>query len=75
MIDEKFRGALRAKNAAHFLDLSISTCWRHVSEGRSPHGIKLSPRATVWPVGDLQKLLERENSDTRGKDDVCRGVK
>jgi predicted DNA-binding transcriptional regulator AlpA len=61
------QGAYRAKRAAAYLDMAESTFWRHVSEGRIPPGIRLSPRCTVWPVEDLQALLKRESAATEGK--------
>ena len=59
-------GAYRAKRAAIFLYMAESTFWRHVAEGRIPPGIRLSPRCTVWPIADLQALLERKNPPSEG---------
>jgi len=51
-------GALRAKDAAKFLGIGISTFWRWVAQGRIPKGRRLSARATVWMRADLEQFLE-----------------
>ena len=50
-------GALRAKDAAKFLGVGISTFWRWTSQGKIPRGIRLSSRCTVWKLADLEKFL------------------
>ena len=52
-------GVLRAKGAAAFLAIGESTFWRWVASGRLPKGIRLSARATVWPVDVLKAFLEQ----------------
>ncbi len=54
---------LRAKDAAHFIGIGVSTFWRWVQEGRLPQGIRLSSRCTVWRVRDLEDFL---NGKTEG---------
>ncbi len=51
------RRALRAKAGAAYLGIAESTFWRWVSEGRLPKGARLSARATVWKVEDLERFL------------------
>jgi len=51
--------ALRAKEAAALLGLGLSTFWKWSSEGKLPKGIRLSPRATVWRLSDLEAFLEK----------------
>lgn len=50
-------GALRAKDAAQFLGISVSTFWRWVGEGRIPRGKRLSARCTVWLRADIERAL------------------
>lgn len=51
-------GALRAKDAAQFLGIALSTFWRWVGEGKLPKGRRLSPRCTVWLRTDIERFLE-----------------
>ncbi|MDL2317126.1 helix-turn-helix domain-containing protein [Desulfovibrio sp. OttesenSCG-928-A18] len=53
------QGALRAKGAARFLGISISTFWRWTAQGKIPPGIRLSTRCTVWRRESLEKVLEQ----------------
>ena len=53
-------GVLRAKDAAAFLAIGVSTFWRWVKDGRLPKGTRLSARATVWKITDLEAFLERQ---------------
>jgi predicted DNA-binding transcriptional regulator AlpA len=46
----------RAKEAAEYLGIAISTVWLYAKQGRlSP--IKLSPRITVFKKDDLDQLI------------------
>ena len=54
-------GAMRAKEAASFLGISVVTFWRWVAEGRIPKGKRLSARATVWLRSDIERFLEEAN--------------
>ena len=66
-VKENFIGRmLRAKGAAAFLGLGESTFWRWVKDGRLPKGIRLSARATVWKVADLEAFLEQQTSRQGG---------
>lgn len=51
------RRAIRAKDGAAYLGIAESTFWRWVSEGRLPKGTRLSARATVWKIEDLEHFL------------------
>lgn len=51
--------AMRVKEGAAFLGIAESTFWRWVKEGRLPKGRRLSARATVWIVEDLEHFLEQ----------------
>ncbi len=46
----------RAKEAATYTGLAISTIWLYAKQGRL-HPIKLSPRITVFKKEDLDKLI------------------
>lgn len=41
------------------IPVSKSTWWAGVRSGRYPKPINLSPRTTVWAVGDIRALIER----------------
>jgi len=46
----------RAKEAAEYLGIALSTVWLYAKQGRlSP--IKLSPRITVFKKSDLDNLI------------------
>lgn len=42
------------------IPVSKSTWWAGVKSGRFPKPEKLGPNTTVWRVGVIRKLLERE---------------
>jgi predicted DNA-binding transcriptional regulator AlpA len=48
---------LRARNAAEYLGIGLSTLWKWVGSGRIAPGVKLSARCTVWPVEALETVL------------------
>ena len=59
--EQLFNGrVLRAKNAAAFLGIGESTFWKWSREGRLPRGTRLSARATVWRIVDLEAFLEQQ---------------
>lgn len=41
------------------IPVSKSTWWDGVRNGRYPPPIKLGPRITAWPVGDIRALIKR----------------
>ncbi len=51
---------LRAKDAASFIGIGVSTFWRWVKDGKIPEGTKLSTRCTVWHVRDLETYLDTQ---------------
>lgn len=53
---------MRAKKAAAYLDISVSTLWRWSSEGRLPRPIRLSTRCSVWRREALDAFLKRQAS-------------
>jgi len=63
---QHFNGVLRAKEAAGFLGIGLSTFWRWVKEGRLPQGIHLSARATVWRLTALEAFIEQQATSQGG---------
>lgn len=61
---------LRAKHAAEYLGVGISTFWRWVKNGRIPPSIHLGNRVTVWRKDVLEQVLsdyEAENNAEGGR--------
>lgn len=52
------RPTMRAKEAAAFLSIGVSTFWRWVADGRLPKGTKLATRTTVWRRSDIEAFLK-----------------
>ena len=65
-VEQHFGRVLRAKDAAAFLALGESTFWRWAKDGRLPKGTRLSARATVWKVADLEAFLEQQTTRQGG---------
>jgi predicted DNA-binding transcriptional regulator AlpA len=64
---QHFKGrVVRARDAAAFLALGESTFWRFVQQGRLPKGIRLSARATVWRLSDLEAFIEQQVANQEG---------
>jgi len=62
-VEQNFiNGFMRAKDASAFLALGESTFWRWVKDGRLPQGTRLSARATVWKVADLEAFIEQQTA-------------
>ena len=55
----KDRNLVRAREAAAFLSIGVSTFWKWVKEGKLPKGIRLGAGTTVWKVADLEEFIER----------------
>ena len=58
---------MRAKEAAAFLGIGVSTFWKWVKEGRLPKGISLTPRCTVWRQGELESFVANREGESRGE--------
>lgn len=58
---------LRARGAAAYLGISVSTFWRWVQQGRIHKGTRLSARCTVWPREELERFMERQASSSDGE--------
>lgn len=63
---ERHSGVVRARDAALFLGIGESTFWRWVKEGRIVRGTRLSARATVWKLADLERFLEQHFHEEQG---------
>lgn len=59
---------LRAKQAAAYLGISVSTFWRWVKQGRLHKGTRLSARCTVWPREELERFMEQQASTSAGEE-------
>ena len=51
---------VRAKQATEWLNISKSTFYNWIRDGRVPPGIKLSPGVTVWSVDEVAAALGLE---------------
>jgi len=41
------------------INVSKSTWWKGVAEGRYPQPLKIGPRTTVWRAKDIYKFIEQ----------------
>ena len=61
--------ALRARDAAALLGISVSTLWRWTKEGKF-NAKKLGPRTTVWSQEEIESFFENasliENASSNG---------
>lgn len=55
---------LRAKDAAAYCGIALSTFWRWVKDGRITPGVRLSSRCTIWPQSALDDFIA-ENSERK----------
>jgi predicted DNA-binding transcriptional regulator AlpA len=66
-IEKQFGGkVLRAKDAAAFLGIGLSTFWKWVKDGRLPKGIRLSARCTVWRSEAIEDFIEQQATGQGG---------
>ncbi len=56
--------AMRAREAAAYIEIAKSTFWAWVSQGKLPAGRKLSARTTVWRKSELDTFLENAEKNT-----------
>jgi predicted DNA-binding transcriptional regulator AlpA len=52
-------GNLRTKDTAKFLGIGRSTLHDWVAKGILPPGVKIGPRARVWPVRVLEDFVKQ----------------
>lgn len=57
-IQHPTQNVLRTNDAAKYIGVAKSTFLRWVQAGRLPKGVRLSARATIWMVSDLDKFLQ-----------------
>ena len=48
----------RAKAAADYLSIGLSTLYRWAHEGRIPKPLHIGPRVSVWKKSDLDKFVQ-----------------
>lgn len=48
----------RAKECAEYLGIGLSTFLRWVAEGQIPEGYRLTARATVWNLKDIESFVK-----------------
>ena len=55
------RAAIRAKEAANYLGIGLSSLWRKAKiDPTFPKPIKLGERTTVWRLADLDTWLNKQ---------------
>ena len=55
------KGCIRLKHILQLIDVSKSTWWKGVKDGRFPQPIKFGTGLTMWRVEDIRKLTEQGN--------------
>lgn len=59
--DHPTRAAIRAKEAASYLGIGVSSLWRKAKiDPTFPKPIKLGERTTVWRLSDLDTWLNEQ---------------
>ena len=51
-------GNVRAKEAAIYLGIALSTYWLWVKQGKLPKPLKLSSRTSVWKSEQIRDIAE-----------------
>lgn len=51
-------GLIRLPEVLDMLQISKSTFWKMVSEGKAPKPLKLSVRCAAWRVKDIQEFID-----------------
>lgn len=55
---------VRAKEFANILGISKSTLYNWITYGRLPEPIQLGPRIQVWPLSQVNELVEKMKADS-----------
>lgn len=50
-------GFVRLPTVAHVTGVAKSTVWKWVASGKLPKPIKISPKVSAWPVGEIRAWL------------------
>ncbi|MAF31479.1 MAG: transcriptional regulator [Magnetococcales bacterium] len=56
-------GLIRLPEVLDILQISKSTWWKMVSEGKAPKPVKLSVRCAAWRVKDIQEFVDNLGGD------------
>ena len=57
---------VRMSRLVEMIDLSRSTVWKLLSEGKFPNPIRLGPRSIGWRIKDVEDWIEcREQINTK----------
>ena len=57
------RPFFRAKDAAAYLGIGVSTLWSWAKKGRIPKPIRLGCRCSVWAREDLEEFIEKNRQE------------
>jgi len=52
-------GKVRAKQAAAFLGIAVSTYWKYVKDGKIKKPVKYGARVSVWDADYLRDISKR----------------
>lgn len=55
------KGCIRLKHILQLIDVSKSTWWKGVKDGRFPQPVRFGSRLTMWRVEDIKRLIEQGN--------------
>ncbi|WP_133140730.1 helix-turn-helix transcriptional regulator [Legionella genomosp. 1] len=55
------KGCIRLKHILQLIDVSKSTWWKGVKDGRFPQPVRFGTRLTMWRVEDIRRLIEQGN--------------
>lgn len=55
------KGCIRLKHILQLIDISKSTWWKGVKDGRFPQPVRFGSRLTMWRVEDIRRLIEQGN--------------
>ncbi|WP_043319134.1 AlpA family transcriptional regulator [Microbulbifer sp. HZ11] len=50
---------VRAKEAARYLGVGLSSFWKLVADGRIERPIKLAPKTSVWRVSTIRQFQQQ----------------
>ncbi len=55
------KGCIRLKHILQLIDISKSTWWKGVKDGRFPQPVRFGSRLTMWRAEDIRRLIEQGN--------------
>ncbi len=63
---------LRAKEAAGYLGIAVSTLWLWNKQDKIPKPFKLTPNTTVWRHSEIQEFMEKMMEENLPKNEPVR---